>query len=143
MERILVLLVAIVLIGQVLAVAEQESVAIEGLRCDSCGMECSSVCGSRAFRTCCFNYIKKRSGDSVPHDQGVKSIDGASKSKSSSSLSRQLRRSASWGPAGELYQYHMPYAVEAQDDRRWYPYLASSTVRLDNGDERSFDDSFL
>jgi len=32
------------------------------MRCDSCGMECSNMCGSRSFRICCLNYVKKRSG---------------------------------------------------------------------------------
>nr|CAD7576513.1 unnamed protein product [Timema californicum] len=34
------------------------------LSCDSCGRECTSACGTRSFRTCCFNYLRKRSGDS-------------------------------------------------------------------------------
>lgn len=29
--------------------------------CTSCGSECESACGTRHFRTCCFNYLKKRS----------------------------------------------------------------------------------
>ncbi|KAF7283819.1 trissin [Rhynchophorus ferrugineus] len=29
--------------------------------CNSCGSECQSACGTRHFRTCCFNYLKKRS----------------------------------------------------------------------------------
>ncbi|KAK6639270.1 hypothetical protein RUM43_007542 [Polyplax serrata] len=29
--------------------------------CDSCGKECQSACGTRGFRTCCLNYLKKRS----------------------------------------------------------------------------------
>ncbi|XP_046396440.1 uncharacterized protein LOC124163523 [Ischnura elegans] len=29
--------------------------------CDSCGRECASACGTRSFRTCCFNYLRKRS----------------------------------------------------------------------------------
>jgi len=42
-------------------IAEQEvGLGIDGLRCDSCGADCSTYCGSRAFRTCCFNYIKKK-----------------------------------------------------------------------------------
>jgi hypothetical protein len=31
------------------------------LSCDWCGQECQSVCGTRNFRTCCFNYLRKRS----------------------------------------------------------------------------------
>nr|UES72896.1 trissin [Carausius morosus] len=31
------------------------------LSCDSCGRECTSACGTRSFRTCCFNYLRKRS----------------------------------------------------------------------------------
>lgn len=29
--------------------------------CDSCGQECQAACGSRHFRACCFNYLRKRS----------------------------------------------------------------------------------
>lgn len=35
--------------------------SVDGIRCDSCGSECSVMCGSRNFRACCYNYIKKRS----------------------------------------------------------------------------------
>lgn len=36
------------------------------LSCDSCGRECASACGTRNFRTCCFNYLRKRSGPANP-----------------------------------------------------------------------------
>lgn len=36
----------------------------EAIACDSCGRECASACGTRHFRTCCFNYLRKRS--SIP-----------------------------------------------------------------------------
>lgn len=43
------------------------------LSCDSCGRECASACGTRHFRTCCFNYLRKRSSpplrDSVGPDK--------------------------------------------------------------------------
>lgn len=29
--------------------------------CDQCGKECKSACGTRHFRSCCFNYVRKRS----------------------------------------------------------------------------------
>ncbi|PSN38488.1 hypothetical protein C0J52_15868 [Blattella germanica] len=32
-----------------------------GMSCNSCGSECQSACGTRNFRTCCFNYLRKRS----------------------------------------------------------------------------------
>uniref|UniRef100_A0A182MX88 Trissin n=1 Tax=Anopheles culicifacies TaxID=139723 RepID=A0A182MX88_9DIPT len=35
------------------------------LSCDSCGRECASACGTRHFRTCCFNYLRKRSSPPV------------------------------------------------------------------------------
>ncbi|XP_055532189.1 uncharacterized protein LOC129722618 [Wyeomyia smithii] len=31
------------------------------ISCDSCGNECTTACGTRHFRTCCFNYLRKRS----------------------------------------------------------------------------------
>ncbi|CAG9789770.1 unnamed protein product [Diatraea saccharalis] len=33
-----------------------------GLSCDSCGSECASACGTRHFRSCCFNYLRKKRG---------------------------------------------------------------------------------
>ncbi|CAH0730365.1 unnamed protein product, partial [Brenthis ino] len=32
------------------------------LSCDSCGSECASACGTRHFRSCCFNYLRKKRG---------------------------------------------------------------------------------
>ncbi|XP_055852222.1 trissin [Episyrphus balteatus] len=32
-----------------------------GIPCDSCGNECASACGTKHFRSCCFNYLRKRS----------------------------------------------------------------------------------
>ncbi|KAH8389378.1 hypothetical protein KR200_001897 [Drosophila serrata] len=31
------------------------------IKCDTCGKECASACGTKHFRTCCFNYLRKRS----------------------------------------------------------------------------------
>ncbi|GAB0088011.1 uncharacterized protein DMENIID0001_023860 [Sergentomyia squamirostris] len=30
------------------------------MSCDSCGRECATACGTRHFRTCCFNYLKRK-----------------------------------------------------------------------------------
>ncbi|KAJ8703970.1 hypothetical protein PYW07_013264 [Mythimna separata] len=30
--------------------------------CDSCGNECASACGTRRFRACCFNYLRRKRG---------------------------------------------------------------------------------
>ncbi|KAK4882433.1 hypothetical protein RN001_005752 [Aquatica leii] len=35
------------------------------LSCISCGSECESACGTRHFKTCCFNYLRKRSPPSL------------------------------------------------------------------------------
>ncbi|XP_045782176.1 uncharacterized protein LOC123878850 [Maniola jurtina] len=32
------------------------------LSCQSCGSECVSACGTRRFRTCCFNYLRRKRG---------------------------------------------------------------------------------
>ncbi|XP_012545943.1 uncharacterized protein LOC101745081 isoform X1 [Bombyx mori] len=32
------------------------------LSCDSCGNECTSACGTRHFRSCCFNYLRRKRG---------------------------------------------------------------------------------
>ncbi|XP_076672631.1 trissin-like [Andrena cerasifolii] len=32
----------------------------EALSCDQCGRECADICGTRQFRACCFNNMKKR-----------------------------------------------------------------------------------
>lgn len=46
--------------------------AIQGAySCDSCGRECAAACGTRHFRTCCFNYLRKRSGDGPPRALGI------------------------------------------------------------------------
>ncbi|CAO1412591.1 unnamed protein product [Diamesa tonsa] len=43
------------------------------LSCDSCGKECASACGTRHFRSCCFNYLRKRSGpDEIHHPTRLK-----------------------------------------------------------------------
>ncbi|KAH9635173.1 hypothetical protein HF086_009513 [Spodoptera exigua] len=28
--------------------------------CDSCGSECAASCGTRRFRACCFNYLRRK-----------------------------------------------------------------------------------
>ncbi|KAJ4448655.1 hypothetical protein ANN_00045 [Periplaneta americana] len=40
------------------------------LSCDSCGRECRAACGTRNFRTCCFNYLRKRSGPGGDDSEG-------------------------------------------------------------------------
>ncbi|CAB3224487.1 unnamed protein product [Arctia plantaginis] len=32
------------------------------LSCNACGRECASACGTRRFRSCCFNYLRKKRG---------------------------------------------------------------------------------
>ncbi|XP_050359879.1 uncharacterized protein LOC126779786 [Nymphalis io] len=43
----------IMLIGSLLAA---------GLSCNSCGRECAPACGTRYFRSCCFNYLRRKRG---------------------------------------------------------------------------------
>ncbi|CAG9570872.1 unnamed protein product [Danaus chrysippus] len=33
------------------------------LSCNSCGIECAPACGTRRFRSCCFNYLRKKRED--------------------------------------------------------------------------------
>ncbi|XP_023937783.2 U-scoloptoxin(20)-Cw1a-like [Bicyclus anynana] len=33
------------------------------LSCQSCGAECAPACGTRRFRSCCFNYLRRKRGD--------------------------------------------------------------------------------
>ncbi|XP_067616307.1 uncharacterized protein Trissin isoform X2 [Eurosta solidaginis] len=33
--------------------------------CDSCGNECTNACGTKNFRTCCFNYLRKRNDPNI------------------------------------------------------------------------------
>ncbi|KAK0077895.1 hypothetical protein PV325_003329 [Microctonus aethiopoides] len=35
----------------------------ETLSCDQCGRECVPICGTRQFRACCYNNLKKRMPD--------------------------------------------------------------------------------
>ncbi|XP_060525650.1 trissin [Cylas formicarius] len=51
------LVVAILILGAVWGEAHS---------CNRCGFECESACGTRHFRICCFNYLKKRSVDPTP-----------------------------------------------------------------------------
>ncbi|KAG4077316.1 hypothetical protein HA402_009717 [Bradysia odoriphaga] len=39
--------------------------ADSAISCTSCGDECADACGTRHFRTCCFNYLRKRSSPPV------------------------------------------------------------------------------
>ncbi|CAH2100978.1 unnamed protein product [Euphydryas editha] len=32
------------------------------MSCKSCGPECAPACGTRHFRTCCFNYLRRKRG---------------------------------------------------------------------------------
>ncbi|CAG9804691.1 unnamed protein product [Chironomus riparius] len=40
---------------------------VSAMSCDSCGSECARACGTRHFRTCCFNYVRKRSTSMHPY----------------------------------------------------------------------------
>lgn len=46
----------------------------EVMSCDSCGRECTAACGTRQFRACCFNYLRKRGGAPTAAD-GVNDLD--------------------------------------------------------------------
>ncbi|CAK1543869.1 unnamed protein product [Leptosia nina] len=35
---------------------------VVALNCQSCGQECEPACGTRYFRTCCFNYLRRKRG---------------------------------------------------------------------------------
>ncbi|CAK1554477.1 unnamed protein product [Leptosia nina] len=37
----------------------------QGISCDSCGSECAAACGTRHFRSCCFNYLRKKRPDNI------------------------------------------------------------------------------
>lgn len=37
----------------------------ESISCDQCGQECAGICGTRQFRACCFNNMKKRNSDFI------------------------------------------------------------------------------
>ncbi|KAM3955069.1 trissin [Aphomia sociella] len=55
------------------------------LSCDSCGSECASACGTRHFRSCCFNYLRRKRGPEtlkfpVPNTQELKT-ESAPKTK--------------------------------------------------------------
>ncbi|KAF5293189.1 hypothetical protein FQA39_LY13657 [Lamprigera yunnana] len=52
MNKELIITITILILGVVCGAA---------LSCTSCGSECVSACGTRHFKTCCFNYLKKRS----------------------------------------------------------------------------------
>ncbi|XP_031766540.1 uncharacterized protein LOC113518667 isoform X2 [Galleria mellonella] len=69
--------VSLMLIGSTLWAAS--------LSCDSCGSECASACGTRHFRSCCFNYLRRKRGPEhfklpMPINQDLKP-ESAPKSK--------------------------------------------------------------
>lgn len=37
------------------------------MSCEQCGTECARACGTRHFRTCCFNYVRKRASNFHPY----------------------------------------------------------------------------
>ncbi|EZA62689.1 hypothetical protein X777_07504 [Ooceraea biroi] len=37
----------------------------EAIPCDQCGRECADICGTRQFRACCFNNMRKRHSDTL------------------------------------------------------------------------------
>lgn len=39
----------------------------DAMQCDACGADCSRACGTRHFRTCCFNYVRKRTNNLHPY----------------------------------------------------------------------------
>lgn len=45
------------------------------MSCDSCGRECTAACGTRQFRACCFNYLRKRSGQSPTPSDRLNELD--------------------------------------------------------------------
>ncbi|XP_062125618.1 trissin [Drosophila sulfurigaster albostrigata] len=48
----------------------------DAIPCDSCGKECASACGTKHFRTCCFNYLRKRADpDALRQSSNKRLID--------------------------------------------------------------------
>ncbi|XP_039762083.1 uncharacterized protein LOC120635209 [Pararge aegeria] len=69
-------IVSLMLIGSTLWAAS--------LSCDSCGSECAAACGTRHFRSCCFNYLRRKRGpDSMKLSQNLHEFkpEGPPKSK--------------------------------------------------------------
>nr|AXY04300.1 trissin 1 splicing variant A [Spodoptera exigua] len=69
-------IVSLLLIGSTLWAAS--------LSCDSCGSECASACGTRHFRSCCFNYLRKKRGPETlkflaPNQENLKETQPRSK----------------------------------------------------------------
>jgi len=97
------------------------------------------VCGSRQFRTCCFNYIKKRSDPAIAPFGGHGSDDsgrissnlvkaGGTSTVSERQPSKHLRRSV----GGEIVGLSNDMAVpEYAEDQRWlYSYLAGDAYKF-------------
>ncbi|XP_037049723.1 U-scoloptoxin(20)-Cw1a [Bradysia coprophila] len=51
------LVLAVIIFASCIILASADS----AISCTSCGDECAEACGTRHFRTCCFNYLRKRS----------------------------------------------------------------------------------
>ncbi|KAG6461190.1 uncharacterized protein LOC115450768 [Manduca sexta] len=83
------------------------------VNCNSCGDECKRACGTRQFKVCCYNYLrKKRVPDTVMVVSPVASI-----------RSTKL----------PFFMDNMPQdAVEAVDQYKYYPNDDSFDMRLIN-----------
>ncbi|XP_017778793.1 PREDICTED: uncharacterized protein LOC108564304 [Nicrophorus vespilloides] len=75
--------------------------------CNSCGMECENACGTRNFKTCCFNYMKKRSDLSEPLPLAL-----------DPSLRLELWLAKSRSPLYQRYYESMPQVQESREQSR-------------------------
>ncbi|XP_055600084.1 uncharacterized protein LOC129749184 [Uranotaenia lowii] len=93
--------------------------SVAAISCDSCGQECASACGTRHFRTCCFNYLRKRSSTpplAAPQSVNAESVSvpvpgkGSDSSAESSPNNIDLNQQQQWLIKSYLQKYRIPWS---------------------------------
>ncbi|RVE50684.1 hypothetical protein evm_004594 [Chilo suppressalis] len=76
-------------------------------QCGSCGSECAAACGTRRFRTCCFNYLRKKRGH-----EGLEFLVPATKTQEQDRNSAWLSKLFSDASASEYQPYSYEDTIE-------------------------------
>ncbi|KAJ8705725.1 hypothetical protein PYW08_012771 [Mythimna loreyi] len=106
-------IVSLMLIGSTLWAAS--------LSCDSCGSECASACGTRHFRSCCFNYLRKKRGPDtlkfLTQNQDVK--ENQQRAKLPMFVVENIPMPEQW-ISNMLSNENHPYSLEDMVENRMY-----------------------
>ncbi|XP_026744068.1 uncharacterized protein LOC113505519 [Trichoplusia ni] len=104
-------IVSLMLIGSTLWAAS--------LSCDSCGSECASACGTRHFRSCCFNYLRRKRGpETLKFLNQNQELEGRPKSKLPMFVVENIPVPEQW--FSSLSNENHPYSLEDMIENRVY-----------------------